>query len=98
MPDSDRRGSTRHLACFPAHILNAEDDSPRSALISDLSTSGALLMTRVRLDVGSPIKLTLYIAADTDDAPTATARVVRVEKRSIERSDVWPYNIAVEFD
>lgn len=93
---SDRRIEQRHLACFPAHVETAAG-VPRSALIRDLSVSGALLLTRARLNVGDTVKLSLHLR---EGAPPflATARVVREEQRPNELVHPWTKAVAVQFD
>ena len=76
----ERRRDFRHLACFPAH-LHAGPGVARSALIRDLSVSGALLLTRARFTAGDPIELSLYV----DDRPEAykvAGHVVRSARRT----------------
>ncbi len=94
---SDRREETRHFACFPAHIQR-EGGSPRTALIKDLSVTGALLLTRASLAVGDAVHLNLYLSELAVDPRVAAARVVRVEKRRSERAEVWPFSVGVQFD
>jgi hypothetical protein len=96
-PPSDRRTDTRHFACFPAHIQRS-GGSLRMALIRDLSVSGALLLTRQKLDVGETIGLSLYLSEDTDQALVASGHVVRVEPRTAEKSEVWHHSVAVQFE
>jgi hypothetical protein len=93
---SERRGGFRHLACFPAH-LETEQGTPRSALIRDLSVSGALLLTRARLAIGDEVKLSLYLREGLEPFAT-TARVVREEKRTSEMVHPWTKAVAVQFD
>lgn len=92
----ERRGSPRHLACFPAHIVRPSG-STRMALIRDLSVSGALLLTRSRLEVGEEIRLSLYLSDNSDDPRPADARVLRTEPRTGERAEVWHHTVAVQF-
>lgn len=95
---SERRGDPRHLACFPAHVETTEGEgNPRSALIRDLSVSGALLLTRARLEVGDTVRLSLYLK-EGDEPYFTTARVVRNERRSIEVAHPWTKAVAVQFD
>jgi PilZ domain len=93
---SERRVDPRHLACFPAHVETATG-AARSALIRDLSVSGALLLTRARLGVGDTVKLSLYLR---EGAPpyAVTARVVREEQRPNEMVHPWTKSVAVQFD
>ena len=92
----ERRREFRHLACFPAH-LHAGPGVARSALIRDLSVSGALLLTRARFAAGAPIELSLYL----DDSPEAykvSAKVVRSARRTGELAHPWTMSLAVRFD
>jgi hypothetical protein len=92
----ERRGGVRHLACFPAYVETAQG-TPRSALIRDLSVTGALLLTRARLQIGDPVKLLLYLSSE--GAPqTVSGKVVREERRSIEMAHPWSKQVAIQFD
>jgi hypothetical protein len=93
---SERRGDTRHFACFPAHVETATGVA-RSALIRDLSVSGALLLTRARLGVGDTVKLSLYLREGAEPF-AVTARVVREETRSNEMVHPWTKSVAVQFE
>lgn len=93
---SERRQDPRHLACFPAHLETAAG-VPRSALIRDLSVSGALLLTRARLAVGDPVKLALYLRVGAEPHQV-TGRVVREEQRPSEMVHPWTKSVAVQFD
>ena len=95
--ERERRGEPRHFACFPAHIVRA-GGSMRTALIRDLSISGALLLTRAELKVGERIRLSLYLADDSNDARVASGRVVRAERRTADLAEVWHHTAAVQFD
>lgn len=94
----DRRESERHLACFPAFVEEmGTEGEPRSALIHDLSVTGALLLTRAKLDVGDDVKLMLHL--EGDKTPLAvSAKVVRVERRTSEMAHPWTRNVAVQFE
>lgn len=92
----ERRQDFRHLACFPAH-LHAGPGVARSALIRDLSVSGALLLTRARYKAGDPIELSLYL----DDRPEAykvPAHVVRSARRTGDLAHPWTMSLGVRFD
>ena len=67
------------------------------ALIRDLSVSGALLLTRERLDVGEEIRLSLYLSEDVTLARPAAGLVLRVAPRTADRSEVWHHTVAVQF-
>src|SRR5262245_21622973 len=92
----ERRGGLRHLACFPAYLETGEG-APRSALIRDLSVTGALLLTRAKLKVGDEVKLALYLTED-DEPFAAQGKVVREERRVGELSHPWTKSVAIHFD
>ena len=92
----ERRRDHRHLACFPAH-LHAGPGVARSALIRDLSVSGALLLTRARFAAGAAIELSLYL----DDRPEAykvAGHVVRAARRTGELAHPWTMSLGVRFE
>jgi len=93
--NQDRRREPRHLACFPAYIEDA--GVTRSAIIRDLSITGARLLTRARPEVGDRVRLSLYITANSEQPGTATGNVVRVEPWG-DGSTLWSFSVAVEFD
>ena len=95
-PESERRRDLRHLACFPAHLHTGEGVA-RSALIRDLSVSGALLLTRARFKVGDRVKLTLYLNDGLEVYPIEGS-VVREERRSVDLAHPWTKSVAVKFD
>src|SRR5262245_19083466 len=94
---SDRRGDPRHLACFPAHVEVGETGVARTALIRDLSVSGALLLTRAKVKVGDVVKLSLYLKEGLDPV-TLSSRVVREERRIAELVHPWTKAVAVQFE
>lgn len=95
-PDSDRRGGSRHFSCFPAHI-EQEEGNPRTAIIRDVSVTGAHLVTRAKLALGQTVKLSLYITTDVNNPRQVAGKVVRFETRLDDRSD-WPYSVGIQFD
>ena len=97
---SERRRNERHVACVPVHIYDqSRHDQPglpsHTALIRELSVSGAQILTRTMYEVGARIELDLFIR-DTENADPAAGRVVRCERRK-ERG-LWPIVVAIEFD
>ncbi|HEY8089576.1 MAG TPA: PilZ domain-containing protein [Polyangiaceae bacterium] len=98
MTPSERRIGVRHFACFPAH-LERTGGSRRSAMMHDLSTSGASLVVSTLLAVDDRISLKLYVTGDPDSPSRVTpARVVRVEVLPPEARGLWTHRIAVQFD
>lgn len=96
-PASERRTATRHQAYVPAHV-DTGNGHKRTAMIKDLSVSGALLLTRARVKPDDEITLSLYLTGDPNVARVVKGRVVRDERRSVEVSDIWPFSVAVRFD
>ena len=83
------------LSCIPAYV-GTNDKSLELALILDISSSGAKLLTRTQFDDGGSIKLSLYISKEHPSVPAA-GRVVHARGRT-EDTGAWPYEIAVQFD
>ena len=98
MPSESRLG-VRHFACFPAHI-GRPDGEKSTAMIHDLSVSGALLVVRAQLVVGDAVSLELYVTGDPADSRTRSthARVVRVEPLDLVARGLWSHRVAVQFD
>jgi hypothetical protein len=95
-PPSDRRVALRHHAFFPAEV-DTGNGAKRTAMIRDLSVTGALMMTRARVNIGDEITLYMYLTGDPNLCREVKGRVVRDERRSVEMSDLWPYAAAVHF-
>jgi hypothetical protein len=69
------------------------------AVIRDISVSGASFLTRVPLEEGDRVNLTIQLSRSSADSMVQTAaKVVRVEHFEPERADVWTCQIAVSFD
>jgi len=98
MTPSERRIGVRHFACFPAHIEKNDGDK-RTAMIHDLSVSGALLVVRANLAAGDVVSLQLYVTGDPEGSTRAThGRVVRVEALDPAARGLWTHRVAVQFD
>jgi len=92
----DRRSFSRQLTCIPAYF-ESKADPQDLALIRDVSTSGARLLTRGKLELDETVTLHLYLT-ETDEPRKASGRVVRVDRRDLNVADVWGWEIGVEFD
>ena len=92
----ERRESTRHIACFPAEVDPGQDWAT-TALIRDLSTTGAMLLSRVPFTVGEPIVLQLHVSAHLGPRQVS-ARVLRISPNPTSHQPIWPHEIAVQFD
>jgi len=97
MTPSERRIGVRHFACFPAHIERT-GDVKRTAMIHDLSITGALLVVNARLAVGDVVSLELHVSGDADARTRSThARIVRVEPLEPAARGIWSHRVAVQF-
>ncbi len=96
-PPSDRRTAERHLACFPASLRRA-DGEERTALIRDLSVTGALLLVRTEVHIGDKLRLALHISENIDEVREATAEVLRVVPLADDELGLWLKKVAVHFD
>jgi hypothetical protein len=96
-PPSDRRGGERHMACFPAYVEPAVG-SRRTAMIVELSVTGALLLAQKAIEVGERVRLELFIFDDTSRSREAAARVVRTEALDEAAVGPWTCRIALQFD
>ena len=93
----DRRSFSRQLTCIPAYF-ESKADPQDLALIRDVSTSGARLFTRGKLELDETVTLHLYLGTESDEPRKASGRVVRVDRRDANVADVWSWEIGVEFD
>src|SRR5262245_64613898 len=96
-PMSERRAGRRHLACFAAEIQMERWNGARTAVIRDLSVTGALLLTGAKVQVGEPVALNLYIVGD-ETMHSVSGKIVRCERRDPATAGLWPYSVGVHFD
>lgn len=95
-PSGDRRQGMRHIACFPAYI-EANEGEQRSAIIRDLSVTGAMLLTRAQFKPGDQVRLSLYISDDLTAPGVVTGKVVRAEPWG-DGTTLWSYSVGIHFD
>ena len=93
----ERRTASRLIACIPAYLDSIQDEHDL-ALIRDVSTTGARLFTRTKLPIGLSVRLELYVRGDAGTPSEAMGHVVRSDRRDLALSDVWPWEVAVEFE
>src|SRR6185436_16916929 len=74
----ERRSFTRQLTCIPAYF-ESKADPQDLALIRDVSTSGARLLTRAKLELDESVTLHLYLGGEGDEPRKASGRIVRVD-------------------
>lgn len=97
-PDSRRRrGAARQISCIPAYV-GTDDESRQVALIRDVSALGALLFVRERLAIDDEVNLTLYLGRDAKQRRDVSGRVARIERRTGDGIELWPYETGIEFD
>ncbi len=95
--DDDRRDHNRQLTCVVAEIET--EDKSSLALIRNVSRSGALLYVARQLPVDSPVELAIHTTADPRGKKIhATGTIVRRKALDIERTDLWHWEIGVQFD
>lgn len=93
----DRRAVDRYLTWYPVHMERPSAEA-EIVLVYDISVSGALLLTRARLEMGDAVTLRLDVFGDPNTMRSAPGRVVRAERRPPEVSEVWIYSVGVQFD
>jgi hypothetical protein len=71
----------------------------RTAMIHDLSVTGASLVVAAKLTPGDIVSLQLYATGDpTASSRVTRARVVRVEPLDPASRSLWSHRVAVQFD
>lgn len=93
---TEKRREVRHLVCVLAQLEKAAQDKKRTALVSDLSTVGAHLLTREKLEPGDPVLLELHLG--NDRKIEVQGKVVRILPRPPDLASLWTLNAGVEFD
>ena len=93
----ERRSEPRKLTCIPAYF-DSRESSQDLALIRDVSASGAKLFTQHGLDLEHPVTLHLCLGGETDPPRVVMGRVVRVDRRDLAVSDLWSWEIGIEFN
>ena len=95
--EKERRAHDRRLVCAVAEVES--DDKASLALIRNISDSGALLLATRCLDVGEPLDLVIHTSSDPDGKKITTkGSVVRREAMDPDRTDLWRWQLGVEFD
>ncbi len=99
-PESDhpeRRTNERRLICV-AMDLEAGEKSKQTAVIHDMSCTGAYVLSRGSYQVGDELALTIHLSTDREGPSEEThGKVVRVDPVPLERSVYWTHGIAIEF-
>jgi hypothetical protein len=96
-PSSNRRSGDRYVACALAS-LERPDGEQRSALIHDLSESGALLLVRTtHISVDDQVVVHLPVNETGQIPRVLHGLVVRVEELEPGESGPWLRRVAVRF-
>jgi hypothetical protein len=90
----ERRQSPRHVACFPVEERAHEETRTHTAVIRELSVTGAQILAQKKREVGDEIDLSLYLK-DGQTPREVVARVVRMERR--DDAGLWPWLTVVTF-
>jgi hypothetical protein len=74
-------------------------DAKHTAVIHDMSTTGAYVLARSAVEVGEKLALTIHLSTDrSGPSEETTGRVVRVDPVPLERSVYWTHGIAIAFE
>ena len=86
----------RHVVCIAAQL--EDEETRRTGVTWDVSSSGVLILTRGRLSLGDPVKLVLHIPEGPAAGLIVTGKVVRAEGLDSRRIGLWSDSIAIAFD
>ncbi len=90
----ERRTSPRHAAHLAGELETAKGPSA-IAITKDISAGGLLVFTRLRLAVGTAVKL---LVLWQDEQVVLTGNVVREEAVEPEESTLWRSRVALAID
>jgi hypothetical protein len=90
----ERRASPRHTAHL-AGELETDQGKSAIAITKDVSAGGLLIFTRMRLEVGTPVKL---LVLWKDEQIVLTGNVLREEAVDPHESTLWRSKVAIGID
>lgn len=90
----DRRASPRHTAHL-AGELESTEGRQAIAITRDVSAGGLLVFTRVRLEVGAPVKLFVLW---NDERLALSGTVLREQAVEPNESTLWRSKVAIGID
>jgi hypothetical protein len=90
----ERRASPRHTAHLAGELETPQGKSA-IAITKDVSASGLLIYARMRIDVGTPVKL---LVLWQDEQLTISGTVLREEAVDPHDSTLWRSKIAIGID
>jgi hypothetical protein len=91
---NERRRAVRHLASLPVHE-HLDDGKTRTAMVRQLSVTGAQVLTQGKREVGTHLTLSLFFYEDSPSRDVK-AHVVRAERR--DEDPLWRWLTVVEFE
>lgn len=94
-PPVDRRSSSRQAASIPAAVLS--ESWSVCAVIDDVSDTGALLLTRENLEVGTLVDVHVLLGTTVRPPVKAVVTVVRSQLRE-GKNLLWSHEVAVRFE
>ena len=90
----ERRSSTRHQASLAGELESAQGKSA-IAITRDVSAGGLLVFTRLRLDVGVPVKIMVLYK---DEQVSFSGTVLREQALTPNESTLWRTKVAIGVD
>ena len=96
MSQPERRNHYRYKLWVPARIQAG--GAAKLAIGHDMSQTGALLVSRSKVEPGTAVSLYVRVPPDSEQEFHLTAQVVRSERNDADPNGLWPYRIAVRFD
>ena len=97
MSHSERRSSDRYRLWFPVELFT-DDQQKHSAICYDVSTTGLLIGSVIKLPVGEEVQVRFRVMPAHANPARVQACVTRVADNVFDRSGAWPYLIAMQFD
>lgn len=90
----ERRASPRHAASLAGELETAQGKSA-IAITRDVSAGGLAMFTRMRLEVGTPVKL---LVLWNDEKVVLAGTVLREEPLDPQESTLWRSRVAISID
>lgn len=93
--EPERRRQERIAAAVVTELVTGE--IPHMAMLHDFSSTGALVLTRAKVNAGERIELHIHMGEELEETIAVAGEVVRREPWASGES-FWPYSVAVKFD
>ena len=90
----ERRASARHTAHLPGELESTQGKSA-IAITRDVSAGGLLVLTRLKLEVGTPVKL---LVLWNDEQVIVHGTVLREQGVEPDESTLWRTKVAIAVD